>query len=184
MASLIWIWVQRTKKQGPHVGGEVGNPCQGLLSHPREWRFCSVLQISTRSSWFHLILLRLQPANWCPSSGTKARWHSSGCGQREDVSKKKKKVLWLWSHQPLQMPPSHGESENSGWIKTGYWPWIVKMHIKGTVSMNPDSYIFSYIEKHKNHSLEMSSLVCVRVISSNLWVLQYVCFFFSPTTSI
>ena len=97
---------------------------------------------------------------------------------------KKKKVLWLWSHQPLQMPPSHGESDNSGWIKTGYWPWIVKMHIKGTTSMNPDSYIFSYVEKHKNHSLEMSSLVCVcvrereREISSNLWVLQYVCFFF------
>lgn len=37
------------------------------------------------------------------------------------------------------------------------------MHIKGTTSMNPDSYIFSYVEKHKNHSLEMSSLVCVCV---------------------
>ena len=110
---------------------------------------------------------------------------------KEKMSIKKKKVLWLWSHQPLQMPPSHGESDNSGWIKTGYWPWIVKMHIKGTTSMNPDSYIFSYVEKHKNHSLEMSSLVCVcvrereREISSNLWVLQYVCFFFfSPKTSI
>ena len=31
---------------------------------------------------------------------------------------------------------------DSGWN----WPWIVKVHIKGVISMSPDSWIFLYVE--------------------------------------
>ena len=31
---------------------------------------------------------------------------------------------------------------------TGYWPQIAKVHIKRTISVNPDSCIFPYLEKH------------------------------------
>jgi len=29
--------------------------------------------------------------------------------------------------------------ENSGWRKIGYWPSLVKMHLKGIISVSPDS---------------------------------------------
>ena len=31
---------------------------------------------------------------------------------------------------------------------TGYWPQIVEMHMKGILSFNPDSFSFTFIEKH------------------------------------
>ena len=43
--------------------------------------------------------------------------------------------LW-WAPRKLRM-----------W-KTGYWPRIAEMHMKGMVSVSPDSCIFPYIEKH------------------------------------
>ena len=63
---------------------------------------------------------------------------------------------------------------DSGWRKTGYWPWTAVVNIKGVISMSSDSWIFLYKEKHQNYSLEMS----VFVISSNRSKFNY--FFFSP----
>jgi len=45
--------------------------------------------------------------------------------------------------QPLPMvspKEAHDANEN-----TGYWPQIAKMHIKGMISVSPDSCIFPYI---------------------------------------
>ena len=42
---------------------------------------------------------------------------------------------------------SHANSApwgDSGWKRTGYWPQIAKTHIKGMMSMTPDSYIFPF----------------------------------------
>ena len=47
-----------------------------------------------------------------------------------------------WTIYPL----SHLES-----LRTGYWCWRAKMHIKGMISMSPYSCIFQYIEKHYIH---------------------------------
>lgn len=35
----------------------------------------------------------------------------------------------------------------SGWMRTGYWPLMAKVHMKGIISMRQVSYIFPYIEK-------------------------------------
>ena len=40
---------------------------------------------------------------------------------------------------------------NSGLRKARFWPWLVKMHIKGIHSVSPDSCIFPYREKHSNY---------------------------------
>lgn len=62
----------------------------------------------------------------------------------------------------LRMPPATGVNkrcccqqassrpncvpwEDSGWRKAGYWPYIVKAHIKGIISVRADSCIFPYI---------------------------------------
>ena len=34
-----------------------------------------------------------------------------------------------------------------GWESPRYWPQIAEVHIKGMVSINPDSFVFQYIEK-------------------------------------
>ena len=57
----------------------------------------------------------------------------------------KQRMLQPSSHQ---LPPMVHPEGNSGWRKTGYWPYIVKMPIKGMILISPDSCIFSYIEKH------------------------------------
>ena len=36
---------------------------------------------------------------------------------------------------------------NSGYENIGYWPQIAEEHIKGIISVSPDSHIFPYIEK-------------------------------------
>ena len=33
-------------------------------------------------------------------------------------------------------------------VKTGYWTQITEVHIKGMFSVNPNSCIFLYVEKH------------------------------------
>ena len=50
------------------------------------------------------------------------------------------------SHQTAATP--YGEPwGNSGWENTGYWPQLAEVHIKGMISVSPDSSIFPYIEK-------------------------------------
>ena len=52
---------------------------------------------------------------------------------------------------------------DSGWKVTGYWPWIVKVHIKGVVSMSPDSSIFSFVES-SNLRMFVFSLVNLNIL--------------------
>ena len=77
-------------------------------------------------------------------------------------------------HQALSScsHPDCSPRGDSGWRKTGYWPWTAVVNIKGVISMSSDSWIFLYKEKHQNYSLEMS----VFVISSNRSKFNY--FFF------
>ena len=43
----------------------------------------------------------------------------------------------------------YGELRGSQDVKnTGYWPQIAEMHMKGMISVIPDSCILPYIEKH------------------------------------
>ena len=44
--------------------------------------------------------------------------------------------------------PSSVPWGDSGWEKTWYQPWIARVHIKGMITVSPDSCIFPYIEKH------------------------------------
>ena len=47
-----------------------------------------------------------------------------------------------------------------------YWPWIVKVHIKGVVSMSPDSSIFSFVESSNLRMFAFS------LVNLNLLVFQ------------
>ena len=85
------------------------------------------------------------------------------CGQKENVVCyfRKQRVLRhqassCCSPTPTALLPSSVYPEGSlGWRKTGYWPQMVTMAIKGTISMSPNSCIFPYIETEremKTHS--------------------------------
>ena len=56
----------------------------------------------------------------------------------------KQRMLQSWSHQALQSPLLVYPEESSGWRKTGYWSWIVKVHVKGIISISPNSCIFYF----------------------------------------
>ena len=47
--------------------------------------------------------------------------------------------------QPLPTVSPNGDQDV---INTGYWPQIAETHIKGMISVSPDSCIFPYVEKH------------------------------------
>ena len=51
----------------------------------------------------------------------------------------------------------------------GYWPQLVKVHIKGMISLSPDFCIFPYIEKCSIHQFEMSGF---SLINTNLLMFQ------------
>ena len=46
----------------------------------------------------------------------------------------------------LQPLPT-GSLEETQDVKTGYWPQIAEVYIKGMISVSPDSCIFPYMEK-------------------------------------
>ena len=74
------------------------------------------------------------------------------CGpQCELVNKKSpqegEEYLWSSSHQTAATPYSESPGELRMWKHRLLAP-IAEMHIKGMVSVSPDSCIFSYIEKH------------------------------------
>ena len=50
------------------------------------------------------------------------------------------------SHQTAATP--YGEPQGSSGFENSYWPQIAEVHIKGMISVHPDSSIFSNIEKH------------------------------------
>ena len=52
-------------------------------------------------------------------------------------------------HQAISLCGRPGLStlRDSGWRRAGCWPQIAKAHIKGMISISPDSCIFPYIEK-------------------------------------
>ena len=64
------------------------------------------------------------------------------CGQRMLPSMSA--VKGCCSHQPLR-PRSDGPPlplpGDSGWRKRGYWPYTVKVHIKGMISVSPDLHL-------------------------------------------
>lgn len=45
-------------------------------------------------------------------------------------------------------PPLHGTPEETSDKKTGCWPKRAEVHIKGSMSVSPESCIFLYIEEH------------------------------------
>ena len=47
----------------------------------------------------------------------------------------------------LQPLPTESPEELRKWKIIGYWPQIAEMHMKGMISVSPDSWIFPYIEK-------------------------------------
>lgn len=61
--------------------------------------------------------------------------------------------------------------------KAGHWPSIAKVHIKGIISLSPDSLIFPSLDNHK--IIEMSGFL----MSINLSVLDYVYFLAKTHTS-
>ena len=64
----------------------------------------------------------------------------SDCGQRNVACHfSKQRILPASSHQSLQPPPVVHPERNSRRRKTGCRPQIVKMRIKGIISMNSDS---------------------------------------------
>ena len=50
---------------------------------------------------------------------------------------------WSISHFSV---PNGAARADSGWKRTGYWPQI-EVHIKGMISMSPDTCTFPYTEK-------------------------------------
>ena len=48
----------------------------------------------------------------------------------------------------LQPLPRVSTEELRMWKNPGYWPQIAEMHMKGMISVSPDSWIFPYIEKN------------------------------------
>ena len=50
------------------------------------------------------------------------------------------------SYQTAATP--YGEPQGTQDVKTRYCPQIAKVHFTGMISVSPDSYIFSYTEKH------------------------------------
>ena len=78
------------------------------------------------------------------------------------VSRFRKQRMQPSSHQSRQLPPVVNPEEHSRRKKIGYWPQILKMHIRGIISVKLDSCIFPYIERHENYELEMPGFfVCV-----------------------
>ena len=49
------------------------------------------------------------------------------------------------SHQ--NTATSYSEPQGTLEMKTGYWPQMAEVHIKGMTSLSPDSWIFPYIKK-------------------------------------
>ena len=62
---------------------------------------------------------------------------------------------------------------NSGCENTGYWPQITEVHIKGMISVNPNSCIFPYIGKSWIPWLEISSILWLKII---FWLSDYLPF--------
>lgn len=93
--------------------------------------------------------------------------------------------LWMknaachFSKQRMSQPSSHCSGPHSepwgdlGQERTGCWPEIAKKHIKGVVSVNPESCIFSYVEKHWIFKLEISGFLEWTVI---FWYSSYLLF--------
>ena len=87
-----------------------------------------------------------------------SRWRKTGCPMP----------------QVTQPPPTVHPKGNSRWRKIRHWLYIVKMYIKGIISMSPDSCIFPY---KKKKSTKMTNLRYLGweaiVISNNLLMFCY-----------
>ena len=64
----------------------------------------------------------------------------------EGTQEGNKDYLTSSSHQAAATPEAELRG-NSGCEITGYWPQIAEVHIRGMISVNPDSCILSCIEK-------------------------------------
>ena len=60
---------------------------------------------------------------------------------------RKQRMSGPWNQQPLQLP-DRAHWGDSGWRKAGSWYQVAEMHIKGMISVSPDSCIFPDTEKH------------------------------------
>ena len=54
----------------------------------------------------------------------------------------------LPSNSETAATPNNDPRGSTGWQNTRYWPQVTEVHIKGIISMSPDSCIFPFKEKH------------------------------------
>ena len=63
------------------------------------------------------------------------------------TTRKEKKMCYL-AGISLESLPTVSPKEAQDGKNTVYWPQITEMHVKGMISVSPDSCIFSFIQKH------------------------------------
>ena len=102
-------------------------------------------------SSFHLNTQRPQQGfNW-PNFNIAVSW---GIGRPEERERDGGQAGWPSSrnthhvYQLSSLSYPYGEPQGSSGFENSYWPQIAEVHIKGMISVRPDSSIFSNIEKH------------------------------------